>query len=289
MSREAKIKLYKKIRSKYYNYGLGFPDDEKREAIEAGYLLEGLELFASHNEAIKKAKERAALINKSEVADAFLYSLSTSLCEYRSPLLSFYYIQSITPHEYDGYYEAFCNICGYYNGKNRIITEPATSTMPGYTFSNFNAATFALVSKYLSGTVYAYYVDYCIMDITEYLTMPKVTASARDKDIFIDALNLINTLSPSDTAGTYVNRLYESKIIPNSTKIQVSSFVDTLGDLNILHKAGDYAITKGREMYDNSYRDPVPSRTNRRFPITHWRASDGVDWDEARAIFNIKG
>ena len=95
ISREARIKLYKKIRNKYYNNTEKLPHDEIRQAIEAGFLVNGYESFSSHNEALEKAKERVAKINKKDIADAFLYSLSTSLCEYRSPLLSYYVIKNI--------------------------------------------------------------------------------------------------------------------------------------------------------------------------------------------------
>ena len=60
-------------------------------------MLKGHEVFSSHDEALKIAKERAAKIDKTAIANAFLYSLSTNFCEYRSPLLSYYYIQSVVP------------------------------------------------------------------------------------------------------------------------------------------------------------------------------------------------
>lgn len=291
MSRENRIKLYKRIRNKYNNNASDLPHEEQREAIEAGYLLMGQEVFTSHNEAIQKAKERAAAINKDEIADAFLYSLSTALCEYRSPLLSYYYIQSVNLHDFDNiwfyngkaYYSSYCNICKYDNEKEK------NTTFLGVTSSSFNSAAHALVQKYLFGSVcwFEYYIDYCIMDITQYLTMPKVKSSMYDRKILINALNLTKTLHPTDKAGAYIKRLYESKIIPNSTKNQISIFVDTLGSLNILHKAGDYAITKGKDKYDNSYREAVEYKNDHPFPLTHWRASDGVDWDEVQSIFNI--
>ena len=291
MSRENRIKLYKKIRNKYNNNASDLPDEEQREAIEAGYLLMGQEVFASHNEAIQKAKERAATINKDEIADAFLYSLSTALCEYRSPLLSYYYIQSVTLHDFDSlwfhdgkeYHGSYCNICKYDNEKEK------STTFFGFTRSSFNSAAHALAQKYLFGSVcwFKYYIDYCIMDITQYSAMPKVKSSIHDRKILINALNLIKKLNPTDKAGEYIKQLYESKIMPNSTKDQISTFVDTLGSLNILHKSGDYAIIKGKEEYDNSYREAVEYKNDHPFPLTHWRVSDGVDWDEVQAIFNI--
>lgn len=73
-------------------------------------MLSNFEHFASHDKAIESAKERIAVIDKDEIAEAFLYSLSTSLCEYRCPLLSYYYLISICPHEIEDYF--------YHNGKN---------------------------------------------------------------------------------------------------------------------------------------------------------------------------
>ena len=292
MNRDARIKLYKRIYGKY-NYKLeNLTPDELHNALESGFLVRGFESFASHDEAIKKAKERAALIDKQEIADAFLYSLSSSLCEYRSPLLSYYYINSIPVHDFDGLYYrpngeelivGFCKICSY-NNKKEISYEF------GNDFLEFKTANHTLIMKYLWGSAIiesAYYMDNCILDITNYLTMPKAPPSAQGKEIFIKALELTEQLKPSDKAGAYIKLLYKSKIIPNSTKMQISTFVNTLGSLNILHRPGDYAIIKGPEKYNSTYKDPVEPRSFIPFPLSHWRASDGVDWDEVKAIFSV--
>ena len=292
VDRENRIKLYKKIGSKYQYKFHELPHDEMHEALEEKHLLRGHEEFASHNEAIKVAKERAAKIDKIAIADVFLYSLSTNFCEYRSPLLSYYYIQSVVPHEIDDKDERFidknqrhryCEICLYDNKKAEC------ADLLDENNHNFRSANMALIRKYLWGSVcwWAYYFDACVLDITQYLEMPKVESSARDIEILIDALKLVETLNPSDKANSYVEKLHKFKLIPKSTKIQISTFVDTLGSLNILHKAGDYAITKGKDKYDASYKDPVEHKNDRPFPLTHWRASDGVDWDEVRLIFGI--
>ena len=292
MNREERIKLYKRICNKYQYKIYDLPHNEMREALEAGCLLRGHEEFASHDEAVKVAKERAAKIDKIAIANAFLYSLSTNFCEYRSPLLSYYYIQSVVPHEIDDKDERFsdknqrhryCDICNYDNKKAE------GADLLDKNNNSFRLANSALINKYLWGSVcwWAYYFDNCLLDITQYMDMPKVESSAHDIEILIDALKLVETLNPSDKANAYVEKLYKSKIIPKSTKIQISTFVDTLGSLNILHKAGDYAITKGKDKYDASYRDPLEHKNDRPFPLTHWKASDGVDWDEVRLIFGL--
>lgn len=287
MRREDRIKLYKKIYSKYIKYGIGadsLPQDEIDKWIEAGFLLSNFEHFTSHDKAIEIAKERIAVIDKDEIAEAFLYSLSTSLCEYRSPLLSYYYLLSISPHEIEDYFyhngkklkTAYCGICLYNNQQ-----EPPEK--------EFDLVTFVLIHKYLFGTVsaFSYYFDWCLLDISQYLTLPKFKSSKRDKEIFIESLNLIKTLNGTDKAGAYIKRLYESKIIPNATKAQINAYVDKLGSLNILHHDGDYAMTKGRSKYESSYSDPSEHKNDHPFPLTQWRAIDGVDWNEVQAIFKI--
>jgi hypothetical protein len=65
MSREVRIKLYKKIYNQYYRFGKGafsLPEDEIDKGIEAGFLLSSFERFASHDEAIRSAKERTLVI-----------------------------------------------------------------------------------------------------------------------------------------------------------------------------------------------------------------------------------
>ena len=295
MDRNHRIKLYKKIRNKPgREIRQKLTQKELSDALEAGFLVHGFEPFASHNEAIEKAKERTSSIGKQEVADAFLYSLSSSLCEYRSPLLSYSYINSVALHEHDDLYfrpdgsafnTGFCKVCTY--ASTELKASPAEyNESESY---SFNMANITLMKKYLGGSVcwWAYYIDNCILDITEYIAMPKAPSSDEGKKIFIRALNLVEQLNPTDKANAYAKLLYKEKIIPNSTYYQISTFVDTLGSLNILHRTGDYAITKGKKLYDNSYRDPDEHKNDRPFPLTLWSASDGIDWAEVEMIFGI--
>lgn len=46
-------------------------------------------------------------------------------------------------------------------------------------------------------------------------------------------------------------------------------------------------MTKGRSKYESSYRDPSEHKNDHPFPLTQWRAADGVDWNEVQAIFKI--
>ncbi|MCL2353519.1 MAG: hypothetical protein FWC69_02690 [Defluviitaleaceae bacterium] len=291
MSRNDRIKLYKKIRSEYFNDASRLPKDEIEKAMEDGYLLKGHEVFVSHNQVLEEAKERVAKIDKADIANAFLYSLSTNLCEYRSSLLSYYYIRSIDLHELDDiwindgkeYQTSYCDICKYNNNKANSFA------IGDHVFSDFRSANHAMIMKYLDGSVcwWAYYLDNCIMDITQFLQLEKVEPSAEDKQIFLDALNLTKQLEPTAKAGAYVKLLHQSKIIPKSTRGQIVSFVSTLGSLNILHKPGDYAIVKGKDKYDKTFRDPKEYKNDYPFPLTHWTAADGVDWGEVKEIFDI--
>jgi len=86
MSREARIKLYKKIRNKYYYNLEKLPQEELFESIEAGYLLEGHERFSSHNEAIETAKARVAMINETDIADAITKGIDKYDNSYRDPV-----------------------------------------------------------------------------------------------------------------------------------------------------------------------------------------------------------
>ena len=73
-------------------------DKDFLEAKEAGYMFDYPEII-SHDETLKQLHTVLEKIKPQDVANAFLYSLSTRKLEYRSALGSYWYAQSIPEHK----------------------------------------------------------------------------------------------------------------------------------------------------------------------------------------------
>lgn len=86
-------------------------------AKENGYMFD-YPTYESHDNTLKKTNDVLSKISVVEVANAFLYSLSTRKLEYRSALGSFFFAKAIPKHKIDIGYghcdDNHCYICGWY-------------------------------------------------------------------------------------------------------------------------------------------------------------------------------
>jgi len=69
-------------------------------------------IYETHDHALERLNELLPKINTTEIANAFLYSLSTRKLEYRSALGSFFFAKAIPKHKIDtGYSHSDCEHC----------------------------------------------------------------------------------------------------------------------------------------------------------------------------------
>ena len=72
--------------------------DDFLRAKKEGYMFD-YPKYISHDGAVKKLIDLVKKVDKNDVSNAFLYSLSTRRLEYRSILGSYYYAKAIKKHE----------------------------------------------------------------------------------------------------------------------------------------------------------------------------------------------
>ena len=85
-------------------------DEEFEYAINKGVMFH-YRLTVGHGECISRIRELLKVISDYDVANAFLYSLSTRRLEYRSVLGSYWYVKDMPDHDLNG--ERHCYICGW--------------------------------------------------------------------------------------------------------------------------------------------------------------------------------
>ena len=90
---------------------LNITEEEFEKAKEQAYMFDYTEVI-THSEYLSRLKKVVSQISKEDVANAFLYSLSTRKLEYRSALGSYWYAIAIPEHEYNGAYQ--CPECKWY-------------------------------------------------------------------------------------------------------------------------------------------------------------------------------
>ena len=87
----------------YWNGRTGWKDGEVSAedflaARDAGFMFD-YPHYQTHEETLRRLKTAVASVDPTEIANAFLFSLSTRKLEYRSALGSFYYAKAIPDHE----------------------------------------------------------------------------------------------------------------------------------------------------------------------------------------------
>ncbi len=174
----------------------------------------------SHENMYTELQKILAQISPKDIADAFLYSLSTRALEYRSAMGSYYFAKAIPPHK--PVKECACGICGWENWKT------PTKFYSKNTYENFHN-----FDRHKFGGRHHNEIDYALFDLSQFLKLPKVRPTETDKELLRQLLAVSGELTPKQKAGAYQKLLVSKKIIP-SNAIEISSLLDILGYCGIL-------------------------------------------------------
>lgn len=234
--------------------------------------------YISHDEALKKLDSLLEKINPVDVANAFLYSLSTRRLEYRSILGSYYFGKSIPKHElYDPYNNLnskHCYMCGWYAWSK----EPDEYDLrTGINVYNFERYKFGGV-RYLS-------IDYVIFDIEQFLKLPKVTPVDNDREILKRILQCVNKLEPNDKIGKLSTTIRKEKIL-KSNENEMRGILNILGICGVL-SSNEFPCYED-EFVDEYCRFPIEHKNDFNYPVNRWRASDGVNFAKFEKVFGYK-
>lgn len=246
-------------------------------AKNEGFMFDYPE-YISHDESLKKLDSLLKKIDPVDVANAFLYSLSTRKLEYRSILGSYYFGKAIPKHTiYDPYNNMNLHHC-YMCGWNAWHKNPNEYDLK----HGLNAFNF---ERYKFGGVRHEYIDYVIFDIEQFLKLPKVTPNDNDKEILKRILQCINKLEPNDKAAKLRDVITKEKIF-NSNKDEISCILDILGICGVL--SSDEFPCYEDKFVDSYKRNPIEHKNDFDYPVNRWSASDGINYTRFEKVFGYK-
>lgn len=250
-------------------------------AVQEGYLFEETRNL-SHEETLSQLRQVVAQIDPGDVANAFLYSLSTRALEYRSPMGTYYYAKAVPPHE--SQFPTRCGWCAWIEGlydcrvwKTKYQDIPWEPKHTPENFCNFE--------RYKFGGRNHNYVQYALFDLTQFQKLPRVTPTEEDRRMLREILDTITELPPTKKAGGYRDLLVKKKIIP-CNRYEISSLIDILGLCGILSTAEHPCPEVEFRGYLGI--DPPEIRSDIAYPACWWRARDGVNEARFQRVFGFE-
>ena len=224
------------------------------------------EVIISHNDLYSRLSETLAKIDKKDLSDAFLYSLSTRDLTYRPYLACYVFASSIPKHNIDKEVYPSGNIaCKYCGHCETYLDEPAHLERELISWGGVR------VDKVFCA---AYYLD-------KFLLLDKVKPSKKDFDIFNNIIDTI-LLSDNEAKPRDLEKIF-SKIF-KSNKGQREMLIDQLGIIGVLE-------TDNHKGFHTKYTPPnlraIPpvSKIDWTFPICWWRGKDKINFETYNYFF----
>ncbi len=254
-----------KILFKLYGYNSGshdyiLTDEDFNHAKQEGYLFDPAPKL-THNEALEQLHWILPKISPQDVANAFLYSLSTRALHYRSALGSYYYAISIPDHSHNAASPCyFCDWCGKYD---------------------LNSLSF---DRYKYGGVQHTSLEYPLFDLQQFIKLPKVSPTAGDWKILKAILSTAAELPPKKKAGAYRDLLRQKKLLPTN-QYELATLLDILGICGVLSSSAHPCYC---DWFPNVYqRAPLENTNDYAYPVNHWHASDGINEVWFEKVFGV--
>ena len=249
------------------------PSPEEYEiALSEGYFLPVRENL-SHEEAMTALGNLLEQISPQEIAEAFLYSLSTRELAYRSALGTFWFARAIPAHSHDT--NGICPCCGWSNFKTLVDL----TRYPAYT--DDNRMNF---ERHNWGGVRFTNLNYILLDLSKFQALPKHKPTDRDYDILREILASIDELPPTKKAGAFRDLLSKKKLLP-ANKAEIGSMLDILGICGVL--TGEAHPCPVEDFHGTHGLPPREHTNDFKYPVSYWHASDGVNERRFRDVFGF--
>ena len=229
-------------------------------AKSEGYMFDSAPV-RTHDQTLQALRTVLSKINPQDVANAFLYSLSTRELQYRSALGSYYYAIAIPEHTHPK--QSACYFCDW------LPTED-------YNLLNFE--------RYKWGGVRHTKPEYALFDLEQFLLLPKVTPTNADRAILKSILNSMKELAPSKKSGAYRELITKKKIL-KSNKSEVEVLLNILGICGILSSKD--APCYCERFADVWQRAPIENTNDYEYPVNRWHISDGVNEERFIQVFGV--
>ncbi|MBO4863745.1 MAG: hypothetical protein J5517_05240 [Eubacterium sp.] len=247
-------------------YHLNISEEEFNLAKEKGYMFDYPDAI-THQEYLERLKKNVEVIDVKDVADSFLYSLSTRKLEYRSVLGSYWYAIAMPQHEYKG--DGVCPVCRWFAWEKSPDNKEIIQGLNTYSFE-----------RYKWGGIRYNAHSYALFDLEQFLKLEKHDHTEEDEKILHDILACVYELSPKNKAGALRDLISKKKIF-KTNKQEISTILDALGVCGIL-SSKEFPC-----YYDDFYHDRDCEELTNDFlyPTNRWRASDGINTECYERVF----
>lgn len=232
----------------------------------------------SHEETMKRLSDVLSAISREDVANAFLYSLSTRQLEYRSALASYYYAVAIPKHENvpDGY--GVCSVCGFKEWKraDQSVVKTAAFT-EGFNRLNYQ--------RYKYGGSLGIDFNFALFDLEQFVKLPRVSPCNEDIEIFKRILGCVGKLEGwRDKVAKLQKAVIHEKILKTNAD-EMSQLLEALGICGVLTERNYPALEEKFVSYDEIKRLQFSEWD---YPINMWRAYCGVNKERLLKVFGIE-
>lgn len=248
------------------------PASEDYEQAKAeGYMFDSVPV-RTHDKTLRELQCVLERITPGDVANAFLYSLSTRQLQYRSALGSYYYALAIPAHSHT---EA--GPCRFCNWSPLRRADPPETGLSEYNVFNFE--------RFKWGGVRHTEPEYALFDLEQFLRLPKVTPTEEDQAILMSVLHAVKELPPDKKAGAYRELITKKKLL-KSNKNEVAVMLDILGICGVL--SGAEAPCYCDCFVDEWHRAPQEHVNDFTYPVNRWHVSDGINTVRFKIVFGLE-
>lgn len=281
------LKLLKRFARKNFRDFWTAPIADYLPAVSEG-TMKLCERVYPHDEAIRYAKELISNLSREELAKDFLYGVAHNAPEYRTALACYYYIKNLPEHIFekkyvgsvvgkdgeweDRYNESGCEICGY---------QHTVSTEPKMQFWHINID---MEHFYFKAMIpFRFDLNTAIIFLEEYKTLPRPIHSVADYKHFKKIIEVIENSPQNTTSGKLRRELKQSGLL-TMTMVQIESFIDMLGYLNILHPSDSFGVTVGH-ISEKDMLMALSDKSYAAYPVNRWTRKCGIDYNSISMLF----
>ena len=235
-------------------------DDRKKHLVSAedlayarkmGVVVEDQPI--THAQALDLLERCFEAVSLEDVAQAFLYSLSSRDVDYRCILASYVYARSWFSFD---------------RGRTQEVPEKLTGTF-------FNWV------KHKGGGIWGT-IGKPIFYLEQFASMERRAASDADMEVLRSILQLADSMEDEASGTALATAIRTAKLLP-CNQAEAVGIVETLGICGILDAPGHpgflHSFTPPLE------RDTGDLRQSLSFPLNWWRGVDGVNWEHAAEVF----
>lgn len=233
-------------------------------ALKAGFMFKPV--YMSHDEAIIELKNYTSSLNRIDISNAFLSSLSTRKLELRSALGSYACALSMPPHRFNRKSDTlkYCATCGMFGEERKEI--------------DLNVLNF---ERYKWGGVRHSDPLYALFDLEQFSKLSKIEPTNEDLKIFNQIIELILSL-PESAKPRDLEKFLGTVFKSNKSEREI--LIGILGYCGILETKSQKGYFENYPSYTNRELPPV-NKIDWNYPVCWWQGKDRVNNDAISFFF----